>query len=237
MTSESSPTDADLRNQRQVIYWQLLASVFGMTDQAPNVEQLTKQLVEKLDLPALITEPNLSIDALLQRYPDLKPDFESIRKVCNPDEKDKEEKETTETTEEESLQPADLRRSLAYSKLLLNAFGPNTMTPNVTAAQYGQWCQDVGRFEECFGYAPGALRGNAAPPRAARPGRPGGRAWAGSCPRNSCRPGWRRWRATSSTAWPCARCSRTTAWPLNSRRPCRSSNSCCATRAIFRTTP
>src|SRR5262249_31437472 len=25
--------------------------------------------------------------------------------------------------------------------------------------QYGQWCQDMGRFEACFGFRPGELRG------------------------------------------------------------------------------
>ena len=173
MDAAPSPADADLRTQRQVIYWRLLAGVFGMTEQAPNIEQLTSKVVEKLDLPSLITEPNLSIDALLQRYPALKPDFESIRKVCNPDEKDKAEQEKPDAKEGEALKPADLRRSLAYSKLLLNTFGPNTTAPNVTAAQYGQWCQDVGRFEECFGYAPGALRGK----RGAAAGGQAGATW------------------------------------------------------------
>jgi hypothetical protein len=146
-------SDADLRKHRQVIYWRLLAGVFGMTDQAKNIEKMTGQIVDRLDLPGLITDPNLSVDTLLQRYPEVKGDFESIQKVCNS------AGEVAADGAEPELQPADLRRALAYSKLLLNVFGPNTMTTTVTAQQYGQWCQDVGRFEECFGYAPGSLRG------------------------------------------------------------------------------
>jgi hypothetical protein len=33
------------------------------------------------------------------------------------------------------------------------------MSGVVTAQQYQQWCQDVARFEGCFGHAPGSLRG------------------------------------------------------------------------------
>src|SRR5437879_4398950 len=117
-----TPTDADLRKHRQVIYWRLLAGVFGMSDQAKNIEKMTGQIIDHLELPKLITDPNLSVDALVQRYPELKGDFESIQKVCNPDAKE------AADAPEPALQPADLRRSLAYSKLLLNVFGPNTMT-------------------------------------------------------------------------------------------------------------
>ncbi len=167
-------TDAGLRNQRQVIFWRLLAAVFGLHEQAPNLEQLTARIVEQHNLPNLITDPLLSVDTLLQRFPELKEDFNSIEAVCAP----KEEKEEpapapgepapapAQATEPPAdapedgglLGPTDLRRSLAYSKLLLNVFGPNAQVPTVTAQQYGQWCRDVGRFEECFGYAPGSLR-------------------------------------------------------------------------------
>ncbi len=147
-------TVADLRKHRQVIYWRLLAGVFGMDDQAKNLDKMTRQVIEKLDLPELITDPHLSVDALIQRYPELKDDFDAIQKVCNPDEKPAADDAATA-----DLQPTDLRRSLAYSKLLLNVFGPNTMTKAVTAQQYGQWCLDLGHFEACFGFRPGELRG------------------------------------------------------------------------------
>jgi hypothetical protein len=53
----------------------------------------------------------------------------------------------------------DLRKSVVLSKLLLNAFGPNTQQNVVSAGQYAQWTQDIGWLERAFGYAPGALRG------------------------------------------------------------------------------
>src|SRR5438132_4336538 len=88
------PADAELRKQRQVIYWRLLSGVFGMAESAPNIEKLTKQIIEQHGLPELITDPQLSVDTLLQRYPELKGDFESIQRVCNPvgEEEGKEEK-------------------------------------------------------------------------------------------------------------------------------------------------
>jgi hypothetical protein len=154
-------TDTELRRHRQVIYWRLLAGVFGMTESAPNIEKLTRQIIEQHELPELITDAQLSVDTLLHRYPELKGDFESIRQVCNPEEADGDGKSDTEpaAAEDSPLQPQDLRRGLAYSKLLLNAFGPNTLSPQVTAQQYSQWTQDMARFEECFGYPPGTLCG------------------------------------------------------------------------------
>jgi hypothetical protein len=146
------PAQAELRRQRQVIYWRLLAAANGLNDQARNIEQMTGEVVERLDLPALLLDPLPAVDTLLQRYPELKPDFESLKSVCSPEAQ-------ANGNGAAVLRPADLRRDLCYAKLLLNVFGPNTMAGTVTAQQYAQWCQDVARFEECFGYAPGQLRG------------------------------------------------------------------------------
>src|SRR5271165_6306085 len=101
----TAPSDVDLRKQRQVIYWRLLAGVFGMEDQAKNLEKITRQIIDHLQLPELITDPNLAIDTLVQRYPELKDDFESIRKVCNPEEN---ANATQPTIPEPELQPTDL---------------------------------------------------------------------------------------------------------------------------------
>jgi len=157
-----APPDTELRKQRQVIYWRLLSGVFGMAEAAPNIEKLTKQIIAQHGLPELIADPQLSVDTLLQRYPELKGDFELLQSVCNPggqEEKPEEQTAAAAPEEEAQVQPADLRRGLAYSKLLMNVFGPNTLTAQVTAQQYSQWSQDVARFEACFGYAPGTLRG------------------------------------------------------------------------------
>jgi hypothetical protein len=163
--STTPPPDAELRRQRQVVYWRLLSGVFGMAESAPNIEKLTKQIIDQHGMPELITDPKLSVDTLLNRHPELKADFESIKQICNPGgDGDEEETRTPalaapEAVEDVPLQPTDLRRGLAYSKLLMNVFGPNTMTAQVTAQQFSQWSQDLSRFEACFGYAPGTLHG------------------------------------------------------------------------------
>jgi hypothetical protein len=161
----------DLAKQRQVIFWRLLAAVFGQEETAANIEGMTAEVVKQLGLPELILDPRPAVDTLLQRYPELKADFESLQKVCNPEEG------VEPPPEDAELQPTDLRRALCYSKLLLNVFGPNTLSPAVTAQQYNEWCQEVARFEACFGYQPGELRGRDG--RGSAGQQPGGRGGPG----------------------------------------------------------
>ena len=117
-----------------------------MTDAAKNIEAMTVATVREVGLPDMILDPVPAIDTLIQRYPELKADFEALKKAQG----------LQSELDSEDRRPAP---RLCFSKLLLNVFGPNTMSANVTAQQYAQWCQDVSRFEECFGYAPGSLRG------------------------------------------------------------------------------
>jgi hypothetical protein len=147
--------DAELRKQRQVIFWRLLGAAFGATDQARNIEKMTGEIVESLGMPKLILDPNLAVDTLLQRYPELKPDFDALQAVIPSEDGG----EKPAPPEKDTFETEDARRWLAYSKLLLNVFGPNTMTPTVTAQQFNQWKQDVERFEACMGFAPGQLLG------------------------------------------------------------------------------
>jgi hypothetical protein len=157
MTPDAEP---DPRKQRQVIYWRLLAAANGMTDAAKNIEAMTAATAREVGLPEMVLDPLPAVDTLVQRYPELKRDFEALQKVCNPPGPDG---EAPAPQAEVAEGAGGLRRALCYSKLLLNVFGPNTLTGSVTAQQYAQWCQDVARFEECFGYAPGALRGKRGP--------------------------------------------------------------------------
>jgi VWA domain containing CoxE-like protein len=150
MTMTKPNPEHNTRKQRQVIFWRLLAAANGMTDSAKNIEGMTTATARAVGLPDMVLDPAPGVDTLIQRYPELKTDFEALQKACTP-----------QPDGSQPLDPEDgnLRRALCYSKLLLNVFGPNTMSANVTAQQYAQWCKDVARFEECFGYAPGTLRG------------------------------------------------------------------------------
>lgn len=141
-----SASPDDLR-KRQVICWRLLAAANGLQEQTPNVEQMTAAIATELKLPTLLLDPVPAVETVIQRHPRLKGDFDALQKMLS------------EPEDESQPDSPDLRRTLCYSKLLLNVFGPNTMSSTVTAQQYTQWCQDVARLEECFGYAPGALRG------------------------------------------------------------------------------
>src|SRR4051794_4076389 len=111
-------------NQRQVVYWRLLGALFDHTDQAAYLETMNLELVGALGLPDTVADSRLSIDALLQRYPELKKDFDGLEAFLGD-----------ESQVDDSTTAPDLRRALLYAKLLLNVFGPNTLTPTVSAEQ------------------------------------------------------------------------------------------------------
>lgn len=147
--------DSPLRKQRQIVFWRLMAATHGIGAPAAQFDSMTQQLAQQLKLPSEILEPGLSIEVLLHRYPDLKPLFESIQMDPQPDlENGPARHDLTDQCDEET----QLAKALAYSKLLLNVFGPNTQGERCSAAQYSQWCDDVGALEKCFGFGPGDLR-------------------------------------------------------------------------------
>ncbi len=117
--------------KRQVAYWGLLASAFGREE----FGGLNRELATELELPLEVLDPGIPTDVLLRRYPELKPHFDL-----------------------EHGDDQDLRRTLCYSKLLLNVFGPNTQGDKLTANQFSQWGQDRRTLEESLkahGLGPG----------------------------------------------------------------------------------
>src|SRR5215207_6388961 len=96
-------------NRRQVVYWRLLSAMFGYTEQAANFESMVREVAAELGLPDLILDPHIGIETVLHHYPELEAEFKL----------DVVEGEPETTT---------LRRGLLFSKLLLNAFGPNTQS-------------------------------------------------------------------------------------------------------------
>ncbi len=146
--------DSAIRNQRQLIYWRLLSAAAGQGETGASLESMNADLARRLELPSEILNPEIGVDILLHRYPKLIPHFDAVRGCV----------ETPEGDPAEGPAPAediDLRRTFAFSKLMLNVFGPNTNSPSCTAAQYSQWCQDVSAFERCMGFEPGTLRAGA----------------------------------------------------------------------------
>lgn len=146
--------DANVLKRRQMLYWRLIAASSGLEDVGAAFDATAVELADRLELPAAILDPNVGVDVLLHRYPKLKPDFDAVAASV----------QAPEGEGQGGPEDVDLRRTFAYSKLLLNVFGPNTRTPACTAGQYQQWCQDVEALERCMGLAPGSLRAGAGPP-------------------------------------------------------------------------
>ncbi len=147
--------DPVIGKQRQLIYWRLLSAVSGLDETGASLEAMAAKLAARLELPSEILDPRIGVDVLLHRYPRLVPHFAAVERCMQPPEEDGAGAPLQEPATKDDI---DLRRDFAFSKLLLNVFGPNTSSPSCTAAQYSQWCQDVAAFERCMGLAPGSLR-------------------------------------------------------------------------------
>lgn len=170
-------TMPDLAPRRQALYWRLLSTLISANHEAANLDNLAQAIAADLNLPPALLDPRISIEHLLQRYPELEPDFTqpllaaqgkddlaaSDRPPATPSfQPDRGEVDGALDLGDDRPSPeppqASLRRALVISKLLLNALGPNTQTPNISAAQYAQWLQDVRYLEQALGYPPGSLR-------------------------------------------------------------------------------
>lgn len=139
-----------LQRTRQGLYWRLVSALFDQGDAAPNLEALAKGLARAADVPPELLDPNITIDLLLHKHPKLRPDFGRPLPGFEPE-------DAPPATTPTDLQ-GTVQRALVVSKLLLNAFGPNTQGSKVTASQYGAWAKDVEWLEGALGMPPGSLR-------------------------------------------------------------------------------
>ncbi|MBE1491531.1 VWA domain-containing protein [Plantactinospora soyae] len=69
-------TSAD-ENRRQVLYWRLLARVFA-ADEQPSLESASVAIVDDLGLPAALLDPSVSVDTIVQRFPDLAGELQDV---------------------------------------------------------------------------------------------------------------------------------------------------------------
>ncbi|GIG00771.1 VWA domain-containing protein [Catellatospora citrea] len=134
--------DADF-NRRQVIYWRLIARLFSREEQG-TLEAASLAVIEDIGLPAALLDPSVSIDNIVQRFPDLAKEFDGLMAA-------------------ESLPAADVRdtadevrRAALAAKLLLNVF--ETGSGAVSATQLARWQSDAGWLERALGEEPGSLR-------------------------------------------------------------------------------
>ncbi|GAA1771329.1 VWA domain-containing protein [Luedemannella helvata] len=137
MSEELTTAEA---NRRQVLYWRLLARLFDPEEQAA-LESASVAIVDDLGLPAALLDPQVSIDTIVQRFPEVGDDLRNLM-VPDPD-----------------AAPAggEVRRAALVSKVLLNVFA--TGSGNVSATQLARWQSDAGWFECALGRQPGELRG------------------------------------------------------------------------------
>ncbi|MEV6298969.1 VWA domain-containing protein [Actinoplanes sp. NPDC051861] len=127
-------------NRRQVLYWRLLARLFDPEEQAA-LESGSMAVVGDLGLPAALLDPAVSVDTVVQRFPQLEAEFDGLMSGAADD------------------REGEVRRAALVSKLLLNVFA--TGSGNVTAEQLARWQADAGWFERALGCTPGELRGRA----------------------------------------------------------------------------
>lgn len=132
-----------LDNRRQVLYWRLLARLFDHEEQV-TLESASLAIVTEIGLPAALLDPQVSVDSIVQRHPELEAEFDGLM-VPAPD------------TDGARDKAAEVRRAALASKVLLNVF--TTGGGTVTAGQLARWQSDAGWLERALGCRPGDLRG------------------------------------------------------------------------------
>ncbi|MGR6922238.1 vWA domain-containing protein [[Actinomadura] parvosata] len=135
-TTEEAGQSAD-ETRRQVLYWRLMSRLFS-PDEQPALETASLGIVGDLGLPLALLDPGVSVDNLVQRFPDLAAEFEGLM------------------ADKEHEAGDEVRRAALVSKLLLNVFA--TGSGNVTAGQLESWKQDAAWFERGMGCEAGGLR-------------------------------------------------------------------------------
>ncbi|NUW44502.1 VWA domain-containing protein [Nonomuraea rhodomycinica] len=130
-------------NRRQLLYWRLLSRLFE-ADEQPTLENGSMAVVGDLGLPAALLDPSVSIDNVVQRFPDLAAEFDGLMAPES-------------LPESEEIGADEVRRAALVSKLLLNVFA--TGSGPVSASDLACWQQDAGWFERALGHEPGGVRG------------------------------------------------------------------------------
>ncbi len=170
-----APVNPDA-NRRQVLYWRLLARLFDPEEQ-PALEAASVAVVDDLGLPAALLDPSVSVDTVVQRFPDLAGELTGLLTPPEPSPGPEPAAGAgSAPPADEAVPPGDgpappaggaeVRRAALVSKLLLNVFA--TGGGSVSATQLARWQSDAGWFERALGCEPGDLR------RQAGNGRDGG---------------------------------------------------------------
>src|SRR5690348_8407799 len=153
-------------NRREVLYWRLLARLFGHEEEAA-LETASVAVVKDIGLPVALLDPQASIDSIVQRHPELAAEFDGLM-IPEPDPDGTRDRD------------AEVRRAALASKVLLNVF--DTGSGAVTAGQLARWQSDAGWLEAALGCQPGGLRGGRGASGPGRPAAGGGVSPSGTAP-------------------------------------------------------
>ncbi|WP_194818129.1 VWA domain-containing protein [Nocardia sp. XZ_19_385] len=142
--------------QRQILYWRLLASIFDNEPQ-PALESGSAAVVGDLGLPVALLDPGVSIDTVVQRFPELETEFETLgAAVRTEDDADADEPAATDLPDADAdadaanvVDTQQVRSAALVSKLLLNVFA--TGSGNVSATQLAGWQRDAGWLKRILG--------------------------------------------------------------------------------------
>ncbi|CAM3149395.1 VWA domain-containing protein [Stackebrandtia soli] len=140
MNTDSTPA----QNRRQVLYWRMLSRLFSGEEQA-TLESASVDIVDDAGLPTVLLDPQVSVDTVVQRFPELAAEFDGLMDL-----------EPSEDDEETPVGAAEVRRAALVSKLLINVFA--TGTGDVDANQLSTWQKDAGWLEKALGCEPGQLK-------------------------------------------------------------------------------
>jgi hypothetical protein len=135
-------------NRRQVLYWRLLARLFDPAQEQPSLEAAGVAVVDDLGLPAALLDPSVSVDNVVQRFPDLAAELDGLLTADAPT--------ADGPADDAPAGRAEVRRAALVSKLLLNVFA--TGAGSVSATQLARWQSDARWFERALGCEPGELR-------------------------------------------------------------------------------
>ncbi|MEU7632101.1 VWA domain-containing protein [Nocardia sp. NPDC049220] len=118
---------------RQILYWRLLSQLFDNEAQ-PTLESASVAIVEDLNLPPALLDPKVSVDTVVQRFPDLAAAFAGLAA-----------RQTSDTEDPRGR----VHNAALMSKLLLNVFASGA--DNVSATQLAHWQSDAGWLRRGLG--------------------------------------------------------------------------------------
>ncbi|GAA5196547.1 hypothetical protein GCM10023322_65760 [Rugosimonospora acidiphila] len=156
--TDREPAAGAAENRRQVLYWRLLSRVFDAEEQPP-LEAASMAIVEDLGLPAALLDPSVSVDTVVQRFPDLAAELAGLMAPGDDPAAAGSAGPAGAESGPARAGEAEVRRAALVSKLLLNVF--QTGSGSVSASQLARWQADAGWLERACGAEPGQLRARA----------------------------------------------------------------------------